>query len=64
VDETYRKAKKMDNDRFSTLLVPDHTDLIKFVRFYLLEGWKSYETIEIEPHELNVYGMRLIHTHV
>jgi hypothetical protein len=29
LDETYRKAGKMDSELFSTPLVPEHTDLIK-----------------------------------
>jgi hypothetical protein len=61
MDETYRKAGKMDNDCFSTPLVPDHTDLIKIVRNYLLEGPDSTRKIKIELYKLNVYSMCLIH---
>ena len=60
MDEIYRKARKMDTDRFSTPLVPDHTDLIKIVRNYLLEGTDSTRGINVELHKLNVYSMRLI----
>jgi 2OG-Fe(II) oxygenase superfamily len=67
MDETYRKAKKMDNGRFTAFIVPDHTDLIKIVRTYLLEGKASMRKIKIEPYKLNVYSMRLIyilHSHL
>jgi hypothetical protein len=64
MDETYRKAKKMDQDRFSTLLVPDRTDLIKIMRNYLLEGTDSNRKIRIERYKLNVYSMRLSNTHI
>jgi hypothetical protein len=64
MDETYRKAKKMDNARFTTLLVPDHTDLIKIVRVYLLEGKASKREIKIELYKLNVYSMRDPHSHL
>ena len=57
VDETYRKAKKMDKDSFTALLVPDNTDLVKIVRNYLLEGTDSDRKIKIELHKLNVYSM-------
>jgi hypothetical protein len=63
MDETYRKAGKMDIDCFSTLLTPDHTDLIKIVRNYLLEGADSSRQIKVELYKLTVYSMRLIHIH-
>jgi hypothetical protein len=63
MDKTYRKAKKLDNGRFATLLVPDHTDLIKIVRTYLLEGEASKPAIKFELYKLNVYSMRPIHIH-
>ncbi|KAH9956379.1 hypothetical protein BGW80DRAFT_1388114 [Lactifluus volemus] len=46
----------MDNDRFSPLLVPEHTDLIKIVRNCLLEGTDSNRQIKVESHKLNVYS--------
>jgi hypothetical protein len=41
VDETYHKAGMMDSERFSLMLDPVHTNLIKIVRGYLLEGTRS-----------------------
>jgi len=52
----------MDTDHFSTPLVPDHTDLIKIVRDYLLEGTDSTRKIKVELYKLNVYSMRLVQT--
>jgi hypothetical protein len=63
MDETYRKAGKMDTDCFSTTLIPEHTDLIKIVRNYLLEGTDTSRQIKAELYKLNVYGTRLIHVH-
>jgi hypothetical protein len=62
MDEAYRKARKMDTDRFSPLLLPDNTDLVKIVRDYLLEGTQSTLKINAELYKLNVYSMHLIHT--
>jgi hypothetical protein len=61
MDETYRKAGKMDTDCCATPLTPDHTDLVKIVRNYLLEGTDSSRQIKVELYKLNVYSMRLIH---
>jgi hypothetical protein len=58
LDETYRKAGKMDPDRFALPLHPSHTDLIKIIRGYLLEGTQSSESIVAELHKLNVYSTR------
>jgi hypothetical protein len=59
LDETYRKAGKMDSELFSTPLVPEHTDLIKVLRGHLLEGPDSIRKLKIEPYKLNVYGVCL-----
>ncbi|KAI0317234.1 hypothetical protein OF83DRAFT_1083747 [Amylostereum chailletii] len=56
MDETYRKAGKMDANMFSTPLVPERTGLINIVRGYLLEGAESNRPIEVELYKLNVYG--------
>jgi hypothetical protein len=42
------------------MLDPFHTDLVKIIRDYLLEGTESKEVIKTEPYELNVYSMHLI----
>jgi hypothetical protein len=59
LDETYRKAGKMDSELFSTPLVPEHTDLVKVLRGHLLEGTDSMRKLKIELYKLNVYGMCL-----
>jgi hypothetical protein len=60
LDETYRKAVKMDSGCFASILDPFHTDLIKIVRGYLLEGPKSKRDIKVELYKLNIYGKYLI----
>ncbi|KAI0262429.1 hypothetical protein BC834DRAFT_387863 [Gloeopeniophorella convolvens] len=55
MDESYRKAGKIDAEHFSTPLVPDHTDLVDIVRGYLLEGAESTRAIKFELYKLNVY---------
>jgi hypothetical protein len=59
LDESYRKAGKMDSKSFSLMLDPFHTDLIKIIRGYLLEGTHSTEGIKTELYKLNVYGTHL-----
>ena len=60
LDETYRKAVKMDSGCFASMLDPFHTDLIKIVRGYLLEGSKSTTGIKAELYKLNIYSKYLI----
>jgi hypothetical protein len=60
LDETYRKAGKLDPERFASPLHPAQTDLMKIVRGYLLEGTQSTESIVAELHKLNVYGTHAI----
>lgn len=50
----------MDSECFSPMLDPFHTELVKIIRDYLLEGTESKEVIKTEPYELNVYSMLLI----
>ncbi len=59
LDETYRKAGKMDSELFSTPLASEHTDLVKVLRGHLLEGTDSTRKLKIELYKLNVYGMYL-----
>jgi len=49
----------MDLGRFSQLLVPVQTDLVKIIRDYDFEGDKSSQRLgsNIEPRELNKYSM-------
>jgi hypothetical protein len=58
LDETYRKAGKMDAERFSSPLQLVHTDLMKIIRGCLLEGTQSTGPITDELHRLNVYSTR------
>jgi hypothetical protein len=57
LDETYRKAGKLDSECFAPMLDPVRTDLSKIIRSYLLEGTQSMKNIKIELYKLNVYGM-------
>ena len=59
LDETYRKAGKMDSDCFSTKLDLSHTDLINIIRGYLLEGTQSTNNVKTELYKLNVYSKPL-----
>ena len=63
LDETYRKAGKMDSECFSSALDPFNTDLIKIIRGYLLEGRRSNKGIKAELYKLNIYGKFLIFVH-
>ena len=56
LDETYRKAGKMDSECFTSMLDPFDTDLIKTVRDDLLEGLKSKGSIKAELYKLNIYS--------
>ena len=59
-DETYRKAGKMDTERFASALDLAQADLIKIIRDYLLEGRESTNPITAELHKLNVYSTHSI----
>ena len=56
MDETYRKAGKMDSECFASLLDPVQTDLMRIIRDNLLEGTQSRDHIIARLHKLNVYG--------
>jgi hypothetical protein len=60
MDETYRKAGKMDSELFSTPLVYEYTDVVKIVRDRLLDGTDSLRKLKIELYKLNVYGTCLV----
>jgi hypothetical protein len=62
LDESYRKAGKMDSGCFASMLDPSHTDLIKIVRGYLLEGLDSKEGIKAELYKLNIYSKYFVHS--
>jgi hypothetical protein len=64
LDESYRKAGKMDSECFASTLDPFHTDLIKIIRGYLLEGFRSTRGIKAELYKLNIYSTYLIFVHL
>ena len=59
MDETYRKAGKMDSECFSLMLGPFHTDLVKIIRGHLLEELESTKGIRAELYKPNTYGKYL-----
>jgi hypothetical protein len=63
LDETYRKAGKIDSECFASMLDPFKTDLIKIVRGYLLEGLESNKGIKAELYNLNICSKYLIFVH-
>jgi hypothetical protein len=61
LDESYRNAGEMDSDCVASKLDLSHTDLIKIIRGYLLEGTESTNNIKTELYKLNVYSTHLFH---
>jgi hypothetical protein len=66
LDETYRKAGKMDSGCFASMLDsgPVQSNLLEIIRGYLLEGTQSTKNIKTELYKLNVYGTPLILIHL
>jgi hypothetical protein len=62
LDESYRKAGKMDPDCFSLMLDLSQTNLKKTICDYLLEGTQKKDIIA-EQYKLNVYSTHLIFIH-
>jgi hypothetical protein len=60
LDENYRKAGKMDPERFASQLDLVQTDLMKIIRRHLLEGTQSRNHIIAKLHKLNVYSTYII----
>ena len=56
LDETYRKAGKMDSDNFMTGLDLDVTGLLDAVRLGLLSAQDETRVVRAELDKLNVYG--------
>ncbi|KAI9069832.1 hypothetical protein FKP32DRAFT_1616694, partial [Trametes sanguinea] len=56
LDETYRKAGKMDADNFVMRFDAEHAGLIEIVREGLLTGSEETKGIRAELYKLNVYG--------
>lgn len=57
VDESYRKAGKLDAAFFSSKLYAEDSGLLQIVRDGLLEGEQAKVPIRAEPYKLNVYGL-------
>jgi hypothetical protein len=60
LDETYRKARKMDTERFYLPLQTVQSDLVEIIRDRLLQGTQSTESIVAELYKLNWYGTHRI----
>lgn len=56
LDETYRKAGKLDSAYFATKLDVISSGLMDAVRFDLLPGHQCQRQIRAELYKLNVYG--------
>jgi hypothetical protein len=56
LDESYRKAGKLDVADFATKFVLADSGLMDVVRAELLEGHESTKAIKAELYKLNVYG--------
>ena len=59
LDETYRKAGKMDAEHFVTRLDVETTGLLMAVNLGLLPGKDRELNIRAELYKLNVYGKHL-----
>ena len=57
LDETYRKAGKLDATHFASLFDLEASGLPSVVSGALLEGGKSSADIRFEKYKINVYGM-------
>ena len=49
LDESYRKAGKLDASSFATPIVPERTDLVRIVPDFLLEGQENKTAVEMGP---------------
>lgn len=56
LDESYRKAKKLDVVNFATKFKLEKSGIMDAVRAALLEGHDSNRQVEAELYKLNVYG--------
>ncbi|TFY83214.1 hypothetical protein EWM64_g802 [Hericium alpestre] len=59
LDESYRKAGKLDASQFSTPIVPERTELITFIREELLDDEDSPRPVKVELYKLNVHAEEL-----
>lgn len=56
LDESYRKAGKLDASAFAAKFHPEGSSLLDSVRGFLLEGHAD-TSIRVEAYKLNVYGV-------
>jgi hypothetical protein len=56
LDESYRKARKLDVANFATTFELRKSGIMDVVRAALLEGHDSNRPVEAELYKLNVYG--------
>ncbi|KAG6826136.1 hypothetical protein H0H92_001026 [Tricholoma furcatifolium] len=56
LDEAYRKAGKMDTEKFSTKFDPIRLQIVDRVHEQLLEGDNEKKSIDCQLYKLNVYG--------
>ncbi|KAF8971147.1 hypothetical protein BDZ97DRAFT_1651431, partial [Flammula alnicola] len=56
LDESYRKAGKMDVKNFATQFSPVSSGIVQNIRESLLQGQNADEEIKVELYKLNVYG--------
>ena len=59
LDESYRKAGKLDKTHFASNFHPVSSGLIDKIRDVLLEGYGFDFDIRVELYKLNVYGTPL-----
>ena len=57
VDDTYRKAGKLDLPHFAIPFEPETTALVAGIKECVLEGQASKRPVRFELYKLNVYGM-------
>ncbi|KAG5641470.1 hypothetical protein DXG03_005122 [Asterophora parasitica] len=58
LDESYRKAGKMDAELFLARFDPTRLGIVEYVREQLLEGADEEKDIKAELYKLNVYGKK------
>ncbi|EPQ57176.1 hypothetical protein GLOTRDRAFT_115211 [Gloeophyllum trabeum ATCC 11539] len=56
LDESYRKAGKLDITHFATNVNPQQSPLIRILRSQLLEGGDAEKAIKVQLYKLNTYG--------
>jgi hypothetical protein len=60
LDVSYRKAGKMDANRFATHFSPTNLGVVEVISDRLLRG-RAEKSISIELYKLNIYGKYFVH---